>query len=313
MLVTIIIPTYNAAAYLARALDSALTQTYPHTEIICVDNNSTDHTLELLKQYQSRFPEKIQVLQEFEQGAPAARNLGLAHAKGEWVQFLDADDELLPGKIERQVRIIFESERNIDLIVGSFLVVQLDLSKDFILPVDCDNNLISLFLGRLGNTVCNFWKKHTFEKYGSWEINQKSGQEYELMLRWIRGGIELVYDQEFNTIVYKRANSLSAFSKSTLYANVQFRIILFDAFSRLDLKYLRYKDEIDIKMFKLIRDYGFFDIKDATRIFNDIFPKGFKPPKKMIERSFYIFFSLLGFSKATIVFKYYLLLKQRVI
>lgn len=76
MWVSVIIPCYNVEAYVAEALDSALAQDYPWLEVIAVDNNSTDGTLAILQTYEAQFPDKIRVLQEKKQGAPAARNTG---------------------------------------------------------------------------------------------------------------------------------------------------------------------------------------------------------------------------------------------
>ena len=96
-LVSIVIPCFNAEPFVEEAVESALSQSYPHVEVIAVDDASTDGTLEVLK----RFGARIRLeRQERNLGPGAARNLGLALARGEFVQFLDADDLLRPGKIE---------------------------------------------------------------------------------------------------------------------------------------------------------------------------------------------------------------------
>ncbi|PSR11910.1 MAG: hypothetical protein DA408_11250 [Bacteroidetes bacterium] len=189
MLVTIIIPTYNAAAYVARALDSALAQTYAYTEIICVDNNSTDHTLELLTQYQSRFPDKIQVLQEFVQGAPAARNLGLAHAKGEWVQFLDADDELLPGKLIRQSNLI---KHNTQLILGTPIIVLENSKYRLELWPDIWKGLGHV--SHCGQTSANLYNSKVLRKIKGWDEKITNGQDTDLLLRLLQNEVKVIQD-----------------------------------------------------------------------------------------------------------------------
>jgi glycosyltransferase involved in cell wall biosynthesis len=99
-LVSIIIPCRNAAPWLRQTLDSALAQTWPKTEIIAVDDGSTDESLNILKSYQDR---GIKVFHGPQRNASAARNEGLLQAQGEWIQFLDADDLLDPKKIEAQM------------------------------------------------------------------------------------------------------------------------------------------------------------------------------------------------------------------
>src|SRR5258706_12439179 len=102
-MISIIIPCYNSEKYLARAIESVLKQTYINYEIIVVDNNSLDNTINSIHDHIKRYPNLIRILHEYKKGAPAARNKGLYEAKGDWVRFLDSDDELLPTKLEHQM------------------------------------------------------------------------------------------------------------------------------------------------------------------------------------------------------------------
>src|ERR1700759_691842 len=119
-MISVIIPCYNCAGFIHRAVDSVLRQTYHNTEIILVNNNSTDDTLFLMKDYEFAHPGKIHVYSEYKKGAPAARNCGLNKAKGEWIQFLDADDELLPNKLQVQYDLAISA--NADVIAGDCLL-----------------------------------------------------------------------------------------------------------------------------------------------------------------------------------------------
>ena len=102
-LVSIVIPCYNAARWLAGALDSALAQTWPATEIIVVNDGSSDASPAIARQFESR---GVRVLDQRNRGAAAARNAGLRAAGGRFIQFLDADDLLAPDKVERQMRVL---------------------------------------------------------------------------------------------------------------------------------------------------------------------------------------------------------------
>ena len=104
--VSIIIPCHNAAPWLAETLESAVAQTWPKKEIILVDDNSTDGSLELARGYESR---GVRVLTQSNRGAAAARNAGLAAARGDYLQFLDADDLLSADKISAQLAILGEA------------------------------------------------------------------------------------------------------------------------------------------------------------------------------------------------------------
>ena len=99
-MISIIVPVYNVDSYLSSCLNSLLNQTYPDIEIICVDDGSTDRSREILKQYESKY-EKIKVFTKPNGGPSSSRNFGIAKAKGDFVCFVDADDELLPESIER--------------------------------------------------------------------------------------------------------------------------------------------------------------------------------------------------------------------
>jgi glycosyltransferase involved in cell wall biosynthesis len=103
-LVSIIVPTYNRISMLRRALASLLGQTYPHIEIVVVDDGSTDGSREALSRLDD--PRIRVVLLDQNMGPSAARNRGLEHASGHYLCFLDSDDEYLPEKIARQVRLL---------------------------------------------------------------------------------------------------------------------------------------------------------------------------------------------------------------
>lgn len=90
-LVSFILPVYNVEEYLPECLDSLLRQTMPHVEIICVDDGSTDRSLEILRSYAEK-DSRIHVLTQKNQYAGTARNLGMAKATGEYLVFLDSDD-----------------------------------------------------------------------------------------------------------------------------------------------------------------------------------------------------------------------------
>ena len=101
-LVSVLIPAYNAERYLAEALDSVLAQTWPNIEVVVVDDGSKDATLEVARRYESTVVRVI--AQPENRGQTAALNRALADARGDYVQYFDADDVMEPGKIESQVR-----------------------------------------------------------------------------------------------------------------------------------------------------------------------------------------------------------------
>lgn len=106
-LVSILIPAYNASQWIADTIRSALAQSWELKEIIVIDDGSTDRTFALARQFQS---ESVCVVRQEHQGASAARNHALHLCQGDYIQFLDADDLLMPDKIERQLAALREGD-----------------------------------------------------------------------------------------------------------------------------------------------------------------------------------------------------------
>jgi len=102
-MVSIVIPAYNVEKYLQATIDSALSQTIKDKEIIIVDDGSTDGTLELASKYKNT---AIKLISQPNRGASAARNTGFRASKGDYIQFLDADDILEPSKISQQLKLV---------------------------------------------------------------------------------------------------------------------------------------------------------------------------------------------------------------
>ncbi len=102
-LVSIIIPCHNAGRWLRATLQSALAQTWPVTEIIVINDGSTDDSLAAARQFE---PQGVRIVDQPNHGASAARNHGLRLARGDFIQFLDADDLISPEKIGAQVELL---------------------------------------------------------------------------------------------------------------------------------------------------------------------------------------------------------------
>ena len=107
MLISVIIPTYNRAHCIGRALASVKAQRIEDLEVIIGDDASTDDTVAVVK---TLMPEAKVVCLSINQGAAAARNAALKLASGDFIAFLDSDDEWLPGKLEKQIRFLRENE-----------------------------------------------------------------------------------------------------------------------------------------------------------------------------------------------------------
>lgn len=120
-LISVIIPTYNRASVLFRAIDSVLAQTYKNYELLIVDDGSNDETHELLLPLINL--EKIKYFKHQNRGVSAARNVGVQNANGELITFLDSDDEWLPHKLQQQLNFIAQNPQ-IQIVYGEELWIR---------------------------------------------------------------------------------------------------------------------------------------------------------------------------------------------
>ena len=116
-LVSILIPAFNAQEWIADTIRSALAQTWSRTEIIVVDDGSTDRTLEVARSFASK---NVVVIDKENEGAAATRNRAFAHSQGEYIQWLDADDLISPDKIERQLAALTDADQDRTLLSSAW-------------------------------------------------------------------------------------------------------------------------------------------------------------------------------------------------
>ncbi|WP_439490596.1 glycosyltransferase family 2 protein [Algoriphagus sp.] len=206
--VSVIIPIYNAEYFIERAVYSSINQDFVK-EVILVDDNSTDNSLKICFDLEKRL-EKIVVLSSCEgknKGASDARNRGLEKASGNWIQFLDADDELLLGKILNQVSIISNSKKIVPFVVGNSVDVfpggRKHLNRAFGDPWQ------GLICSKLGNSCANLFNFQFLKAVNFFDVKMKTSEEYDLMFRVMKLGYLPLFDRNFSTLIHKTQNSLS--------------------------------------------------------------------------------------------------------
>jgi glycosyltransferase involved in cell wall biosynthesis len=189
-LVSVLIPCFNAERWIAQAIESALAQTWPEKEVIVVDDGSTDHSLDIIKGFDGR----IRWETGPNRGANAGRNRLLQLSRGEWLQYLDADDYLRPTKIARQVGFIREypcadvvcSPTAWEGVVNG-RVVCIDTEVPKLDP------WILLASWRLPQTGGTLWKKEALERVGGWRVDQTCCQEHELYYRLLEATLRFEF------------------------------------------------------------------------------------------------------------------------
>ena len=115
-MISIVVPIYNTESYLPQCLSSLINQTYRDLEIICINDGSTDGSLEILEQYAAK-DERIIVISRENQGASESRNEGIRLARGEWLMFVDSDDWIEPDCCKKLLVLSAES----DLVMASYV------------------------------------------------------------------------------------------------------------------------------------------------------------------------------------------------
>lgn len=114
-LVSVIIPAYNAEAFICQTLDSVISQTYRNIEVLVVDDGSQDRTAEIVKSIAQR-DHRVILLQQSNAGVAAARNLAIQKSSGEYIAPIDADDIWYPQKLEKQVQCMLQAEPSVGLV-----------------------------------------------------------------------------------------------------------------------------------------------------------------------------------------------------
>jgi glycosyltransferase involved in cell wall biosynthesis len=148
-LVSILIPAYNAEPWIADTIQSALRQTWPHKEIVIVDDGSMDGTLSIARQFASK---NVCVVAQENQGAAGARNKALQFCQGDYVQWLDADDLIAPDKIAKQVEALnrHESKRTLFSSAWAYFYYRLNSANFSPSSLWCDLSPVEWLVQKMG-------------------------------------------------------------------------------------------------------------------------------------------------------------------
>ncbi|MCE3280310.1 MAG: glycosyltransferase family 2 protein [Bacteroidetes bacterium] len=292
-LVSIIIPCYNVSEYISECIDSVLAQTHSNIEIICVNNNSSDRTNEILQSYKAVYPDKIIVLQEFKKGAPIARNKGLSVAKGEWIQFLDADDLLLRDKIEHQLKMV-AVKPDTGFIASAYFKQDVSGNKRE-KNLEQSDPFKALFQTNLGITSSNLFNVLALKNIGGWNESLNSSQEADLMLRLLKKDWQVVYDIDPKTIIRQRVSGQISQSdpekKWKQYIELRLQLISYLK-SEKTFYFNKNKDFYFQKLFLQLRRLSRFDLETAYELYEKHFEKKFKPS---VHPVYNILFKFFGF------------------
>jgi len=202
--VSVVIPVYNRGKFLRDAVMSVLLQTYAHIEIVIVDDGSIDDTYLVASELQSKWPSTIKILTQLNSGPGPARQLGTTNSTGEFIQYLDSDDILLPFKFQEQVMSL-QCHPQCDISYG--ISYQADYSFNPPLldgPIRSTGEEIQFLFPKLLNerwwtTSCPLYRRSLVQQIGLWRdlINEEDWEfdaraaRLRTSLAWVNVGVSV--------------------------------------------------------------------------------------------------------------------------
>ncbi|HJX30341.1 MAG TPA: glycosyltransferase family 2 protein [Thermodesulfobacteriota bacterium] len=204
--VSVIIPTYNRAHLLSRAIKSALDQTFQDFEIIIVDDASTDDTDKLVASFHDS---RIRYIQhEKNHGGGAARNSAIKQAQGDYLAFLDSDDEWLPDKLEKQMKLFNGTSKKIGLVAAGAVDIRNQIPYAYYIPKFRGDIFKRILIENcVGLTAIAVVRKECLDKAGLFDESLRGSEDWDL---WIR--IVQHYDVDFTPEIllryYPQADSM---------------------------------------------------------------------------------------------------------
>lgn len=185
-IISVIIPVYNTAKYLAACLDSVIHQTLSDIEIICVNDESPDNSLQILEQYASR-DKRIKIINQKNTGVIAARNNGISAACGEYVLCLDSDDKIAPSCLEKLYNTLVNEHCDLALpgvAVFGAMSNPVDLGEPTARSMSERNRIYS---------TCGLYKKDLWKKYGGYDPRFAKGiEDYDFWMNFFQDNRRVV-------------------------------------------------------------------------------------------------------------------------
>ncbi|MCF6153868.1 MAG: glycosyltransferase family 2 protein [Candidatus Brocadia sp.] len=216
-LVSVIIPAYNAEAYILQTLNSVLSQTYKNIEVVVVDDGSHDKTAQTVESIM-RHDDRVILLRQSNSGVAAARNLAIKKSRGEFIAPIDADDIWYPRKIEKQVDCMLHAEPSTGLVYAWSVSIDergLLTGRYIASRLEGDVFVALIFINIIGNSSAPLIRRVCFEKVGGYSTrlfkqNAQGCEDRDLYLR-IAESYKFRAVKEF-LIGYRKVNGSMSFN-----------------------------------------------------------------------------------------------------
>lgn len=265
--VTIVIPAYNRASTLDRAINSVLNQSYSNIEVIVVDDNSTDNTIEIIRKINDKRLKYIKLNEN--KGACFARNLGIQNSTGEYIAFQDSDDEWYKDKLDKQLKFLKEESYNL---VGCSINQIYDSGKIKTFPnINIESIDIKEYIhyGNIFSTQTILGKKECFLK-NQFDNSMPRFQDWELMIRMCKT-YKVGFMQEKLVDAYIQNDSISKNNKKAVEA--------------LDIIRKKYANKNKLNSFYL-RNMAIYSLNDNLQNARNYFIEAYKYDMKSYKNKF---------------------------
>ena len=217
------------------------------------------------------------------------------HSTGEWIQFLDADDILLPEKIENQIEKLLKSKIHPGLVVGNYKRVNME-GEEICIYAEGEDMWQGLLKTRLGITSANLWEKELLLRIGGWNESLKSSQETDLMFRLLKSEASIIFDSAVNTVIRSREGSISSTNIEnnwSTYIDLREQIVEY-LISNNEYTQERKAAAHEI-LFLAIRNLYLYNPAKAIQLHKKLIPNNYYP--RRYSRAYAFLYRLHGLSK----------------
>ncbi|AFZ22783.1 putative glycosyltransferase [Cylindrospermum stagnale PCC 7417] len=242
--ISVVIPAYNAMAYLPKTVDSVLKQTFNDFELLIIDDGSSDQIVEWISQITDS---RVKLISQKNQGLSGARNTGIAHAQGEYIAFLDADDLWAPTKLEKQVRCLDEQPKVGVVYTWTLLVDEQDKPTGRIFANHAEGNIWQQLLENdvISSGSSAMVRRCCFETVGVFDCNLNSAEDLDMWLR-IADSYPFAVVKELLTLYRQHPNSMSK-NRQRMFQSL--RTVFEKAFQSVPLNLLYLRNRAYASMF----------------------------------------------------------------
>lgn len=187
-LVSVIIAAYNAETFISETLDSIQAQTYPHFEVIVVDDGSSDRTAKIVRSYSEK-DARFQLIQQENSGVAASRNLAIQHSSGKYIAPIDADDIWYPKRLEKHVRCLEAADDSFGLVYSWSMYLTESGSIRAYSPFGqlgaVEGNVLAIlvFYNFLDNASTAMFRRTCIDAVGNYNTELKTCEDWDLYLR----------------------------------------------------------------------------------------------------------------------------------